>query len=504
MTQDGKADDEKDKQGAMSRRLEQMSEESLETGARRASKTIEEAGFDEGLKRRLQERIASTNFRNDHANAFAQAEMPSTASRHSRELAAAAPWSGTESTHDASLRMLNDSIKPAKTLKPIRGPPPKIDTGRPNSTPSSGVRLANAREKTSAYAFLKELPDEERERFRKEMKERFTPAARSLPMTIKGLESLANERIEDAIARGKFKNLPRGKVIEKDYNASSPFIDSTEYLLNRMIQRQDIVPPWIEKQQEIISTANRFRARLRADWRRHVARSISSKGGSLESQMRLADEFARAETTINPQPKTKTEKINTVDDAGHLSQITLAGELKPSPSDDTGLTETNQQITVTERPVDESARPVDKDHEGEFPAEASTQAIAPVSPEVQPKVAPFRDFDWLKTERSYHQIAVENLNTLTRSYNLMCPALAQRPYFHLDRELNACYAEVAPQVADAIKERAFAPKPRFEAALNKPATVLSNFAGPAARVYDEQRPQFGFRDLWREWFSKKA
>ena len=36
--------------------------------------------------------------------------------------------------------------------------------------------------------------------------------------------------------------------------------------MNKMIQRQDIVPPWIEKQQELVKTANVFRGRLRADW----------------------------------------------------------------------------------------------------------------------------------------------------------------------------------------------------------------------------------------------
>ena len=36
---------------------------------------------------------------------------------------------------------------------------------------------------------------------RQDLKERFTPAARSTSMTLRGLESLANERIEDAIAR---------------------------------------------------------------------------------------------------------------------------------------------------------------------------------------------------------------------------------------------------------------------------------------------------------------
>jgi len=54
--------------------------------------------------------------------------------------------------------------------------------------------------------FLKRLlTDKEREELRKELKERFTPGARPMPTSFRGLASLANERIEDAIARGQFK-----------------------------------------------------------------------------------------------------------------------------------------------------------------------------------------------------------------------------------------------------------------------------------------------------------
>jgi len=500
------AKEQEKEQGAMSRRLAALSEEGLESGGRSARRAVEEAGFDESLKQDLLERIATASFRNEHAGAISQAEMPSSASRHSRDIAGATPWSGTESVHDASLRMLNDSYKPPKPVRvssggASRGPPSKIDTGRPKNAPSSGMRLANARDKTSIYAEMKELPDDEREKFRKELKERFTPTARSAPVTLKGLESLANERIEDAIARGKFKNLPRGKAIERDYNASSPFINTTEYMLNRMIQRQDIVPPWIEKQQDIVSSSNRFRARLRADWRRHVARSIASRGGSLESQLVLAEEYARAEAIENPPAKKRTEKINTIDKAGHLTQIKVDGEIKASG---TPTTKDSQQITITETPIDEAAQPLSKESELQVSVDAPLETVVEEPKAPPPKVAPFRDADWLRTERAYHQAAIDNLNQLTRSYNLMCPALAQRPYFFLDRELNACYAEVAPQVAGAIQERAVAPKPRFEAtSSNSPGRILGNLAGPASKVYDEQRPQFGFRDLWREWFSKK-
>ena len=253
----------------MTRRLRNMSEEAMELGGRGTKKTIEEAGFNEDLKRQLEERIASANFRAEYRDAFAEAKLPPTAGRHTRDIATADPWSGTESIHDSSLRMLNDAHKPMKVSRgKIQGPavplPRSIDTGRRNSA-STGTRLANARDRTGIYSSLKDSDIDEAERQKRfqELKDRFSPHARSVvPGTVQGLAALANERIEDAIARGQFKNLPhRGKQVERDYNASSPFIDTTEYFLNKMIQKQEIVPPWIEKQQELVAAASKFRSR---------------------------------------------------------------------------------------------------------------------------------------------------------------------------------------------------------------------------------------------------
>lgn len=76
--------------------------------------------------------------------------------------------------------------------------------------------------------------------------------------------------------------------MERDYNANSPFLDTTEYFMNKIIQKQEIVPPWIEKQQELVKSATVFRSRIRKDWKRHAARVIASKGGGLQEQVRRA------------------------------------------------------------------------------------------------------------------------------------------------------------------------------------------------------------------------
>lgn len=184
---------------------------------------------------------------------------------------------------------------PSKIPQP-RAPAISVDMRMKKAVQKSqGERLANARDRTSVYALSQDptLTEKERESMRKTMKERFTAGARPMPATVQGLAALANERIEDAIARGQFKNIPRGKGtnVERDHNASSPFLDTTEYFMNKIIQKQEIVPPWIEKQQELVKAAAVFRSRLRADWKRHAARVIASKGGSLEDQVGIEHPF---------------------------------------------------------------------------------------------------------------------------------------------------------------------------------------------------------------------
>lgn len=502
---------EKD-EGAMTRRLRDMSEEALESGGKTAHKAVSEAGFSEDLKKQLEERIASANFRAENRSAFTEAELPSTAGRHTRDIATADPWSGTESLHDSSLRMLNDAHKPLKILGRRSGTvvqlPTNVDTGRRN-TAGAGVRLANARDRSGIYSSLKEseIDEQERQKRFQELKDRFLPNARAVvPGTIQGLAALANERIENAIARGQFKNLAnRGKAVERDYNASSPFIDTTEYFLNKMIQKQEIVPPWIEKQQELVATANKFRNRLRTEWKRHAARMIASTGGSLQDQIKRAEAYAKAELIINPARK-KKEVLSTVDDDGHVSQISLSGELKVPPgSPDTAVIEeiVAEKITFNSESQKQATTP--------GPTQTSEQRDIPIStpaPETPPAAYPFRDPAWESTEHAYHKLAIEDLNSKTRSYNLQAPDLAKKPYHSLQRELNACFADVAPQLATAIRERAMKPVRNVEGfGPGQPGagSVMDRLVGEKVKVRDERtEKQYGFRQFWKDIWGNPA
>ncbi|CEI70029.1 hypothetical protein FVEN_g10595 [Fusarium venenatum] len=436
--------------GPMARRLEEATEEALFTGGRAGRRAVEDAGFSEELKERLLSKFADAEFKSEHASAFAEAGLSSSAGEGTRHIASAQAWTGEEHTADTVLRMLDDAKKPlAPGLRGKFQPPPVDMRLRGQPKQSAGEKVAKARDKVNTYVGIggqqakNGMSEDEKEAWRRELRERFEPGARALPNSITGLAALANERIENAIARGQFKNIPRGKGIERDTRADNPFIDTTEYIMNKMIQRQDIVPPWIEKQQELAKEAAAFRGRLRNDWRRLAARMIASRGGPLQEQIRRAEEYAAAEEVHNP--------IRRKNAHGEVEELKAAS-------------------SVVGRP--------------------------------------FRDSAWEQAEASYHKLSIERLNALTRSYNLMAPDLAKKPYFSLDRELKACFAEVAPTVAREIQDRATGGKARSLGGggdqAGKQTGLLETLTGSdKVKVHVEaQRKAYGLKEWWRDVWKK--
>ncbi|GAO15032.1 uncharacterized protein UV8b_00443 [Ustilaginoidea virens] len=463
---EGDADSEDAERGAMTRRLEEATEEALLAGGASGRRALEDAGFSEALKEKLLKKMADANSgATKHAGHGMQDGPASAAARAGGQLThlpSGSPWTGTETTADAVFRMLNDAKKPLKAsdrggfqILPVVAA--AADARMRRSVPQSpGQRAASARDKANAYVgsdlkTVRGLSDEERKQVRAELRERFEPAARAVPASLSGLAALANQRIEDAIARGQFRDLPRGKETQRDARAGNPFIDTTEYLMNKMIQRQEIVPPWIEKQQELTKAARVFRERLRNDWKRHASRTIASRGGSLQEQMKRAEEFAAAE-------------------AAHNARRSKHGE----------------QIEVA--------------------AEAET---AEMQQPQQPVPSPFRDADWERAEQAYMKLSVQHLNSLTRSYNLTAPELAKKPYFSLERELSSCYADVAPLVANEIKARAVrrcdvGPGGSGTTTSTGP-TMMEKLSGKdRVRIHLEaEEKAYGLKEWWRDFWKRK-
>ena len=60
----------------MTRRLSEMAEQAYMEGGRSARKNMTQAGFSEDLKRELEERVAATAFKSEHAGAHSIVNMP--------------------------------------------------------------------------------------------------------------------------------------------------------------------------------------------------------------------------------------------------------------------------------------------------------------------------------------------------------------------------------------------------------------------------------------------
>ncbi|KAJ5934266.1 hypothetical protein N7466_003813 [Penicillium verhagenii] len=476
----GKSTDDDDKsntkdgnkeEGAMARRLSQMAEDALLEGGSSARRNIEQAGFSEDLKRQLEERVKAASFKSEHPAAHSILDMPASAGQGTRDNAAAPVWTGNESLQDSALRMLDDASKPIRT--PYQIPRPVNLQPAPKPKLSPGVRIARAKERTSNYALSQGpgLTEEEREVIRSEMREKLTPGATAMPISIQGLSSLANERIEDAIRRGQFEKIRRGKGVntETDHNANSAFIDTTEYFMNKIIQKQDIVPPWIEKQQELAMELRRFRQRIRTEWRRHASRLIASQGGSLDAQMQRARAYAAAELRLSEKAKLDAalrDKDAGKSDEAVVSEITTDGRI---------VSKVEAESTIGEK----------------------TEEL--------PHLPPLRDPQYMEIERSYHELAVKQLNAITRSYNLQAPRSAQKPYTNLERELKSCFADVAPGLAEEIRRRATERARGSSSPIGASASAFGSLgSGPSVRVSEEDKSKaYGWKEMWRDMFSNK-
>lgn len=473
----------------MRRRLEDLEEQSRLADPRRHIKAIQaqesgelstpHSGSEglEALKERLSKKIQNADFESEHAGSIAYARLSDAAGKETRETAMARPWTGTESLEDSVLRSLHEATP---RLRGKATDPTNRTSSPTNLAPmrrmSKNERIVSARDRAGQYPLMKkaesELNDEEKEARSRMFKERFEPGARPMPNTIQGLTALANEKIEEAISKGVFKNLPKGPINE-DHHAGSPFIDTTEYLLNRMIQRQEIVPPWIEKQQELQKEVRSFRGRIRTDWKRHVVRTIASWGGTPDIWIRRAEEYAKAEQIVNPNPAAAYDE-----------------GVKPEDAAD----QIEKDASALENMTTQSP---------------SNEGKAPAKPE-KPLIS-FRDSNWEKNELAYHEASIKTINDMTRSYNLQAPSIAQRPFLTLRREILACYRDVMPTIPAEMIERANNPnygKSQLQLGESKTdeegKNILSLLStGEKGKVYDESEAKtYGFKQFWKDLFSR--
>ncbi|KAG2073545.1 hypothetical protein BDR04DRAFT_1010276 [Suillus decipiens] len=106
-----------------------------------------------------------------------------------------------------------------------------------------------------------------------------------------------------------------------------------------------------------------------------------------------------------------------------------------------------------------------------------------------------RDREWEERERSYHDTAVAELNSLVRKYNALAPYSVRRPYYSREAELAKAYQDCGDDILRGISERRGDIHGRSNA--SPPSQLESSVNIDASATYPLR-----FRDILRRWFMK--
>ncbi|GAN10550.1 conserved hypothetical protein [Mucor ambiguus] len=211
------------------------------------------------------------------------------------------PWDGEEPVNHSVLRMIIDKYRaplrvegaarrnipqPQSSYVP---PPPQKDEKssqlkklerEQKERERKQNRITNAKDSAFEYAMNRKYPlDEEKAHVaenivRSQSKKDVDWEDWDLeekPRHIDELGLLSDARIRAARARGEFADLPgRGKPIAEDPLLNNPFVDRTEYFLNRIIQRNGAAPPWVMMQQEVDTEVSSIRSQMNSAIKRCV------------------------------------------------------------------------------------------------------------------------------------------------------------------------------------------------------------------------------------------
>lgn len=83
----------------------------------------------------------------------------------------------------------------------------------------------------------------------------------------------------------------------------------------------------------------------------------------------------------------------------------------------------------------------------------STPSLVPLSS----STVTSRDWEWEARERSYHDAAITELNSLVRKHNAMAPYAVRRAYYSRDTELARVYRDCGEEILRELDERSRTP-----------------------------------------------
>ncbi|QRV87681.1 hypothetical protein RhiJN_15699 [Ceratobasidium sp. AG-Ba] len=158
--------------------------------------------------------------------------------------------------------------------------PPRPVTSNPFATPSSGPRSFAERKAEKRFAEGAGRLDRAREstldyRIGTHGQESSGGRMRPNPVSMRGWNNLIEERIQQARVLGAFDKLEgRGKPLARTADEMNPFVAREEFLMNRIVRKNDAAPPWVELQKDAERATAQMRELLLTGWVRRTLRIL--------------------------------------------------------------------------------------------------------------------------------------------------------------------------------------------------------------------------------------
>lgn len=111
-------------------------------------------------------------------------------------------------------------------------------------------------------------------------------------------------------------------------------------------------------------------------------------------------------------------------------------------------------------------------------------------------VMDLRDREWEERERSYHEAALDEVNSLVRKHNAMAPYIARRALYTLSAELERTYKESANEIHQELVAKLSGK--RGETTLGSGRGDVDDFTNP----HETPFPSLGLWAMVRELFAR--
>lgn len=327
---------EQESTSAIVDRMKQILEEKISSQSATTIETMKRS--DESLNQILSKYdTLSTSLPNTkQAASYIKSEPILAHNKHAKDIYNSIPWSGTESVYDSNLRMIVDS-KP----KPINDP---ASLAYKKRNPTNNEKLAMARDISLDYKVNKPQKGKDKDGYNNDDDDGFREMYRERLLgpsmlinhsstSVDFVEMLASNKINAKIDQttGKFETDDmqnvRGKPLEKQHLVNCT---DSNYFMNQVLNKQEVLPPWIESQQNLNRNIAQFRRNLIEMWSKSK-KLHESDLKYIETKINLLNQEIRNYNLQCPSVSGHKFKLNKEKEIENAIKKALENPIKPKP-----------------------------------------------------------------------------------------------------------------------------------------------------------------------------